>query len=182
MLANLSNALPIKIIKFTGDPKDYLRFVNRFQDQVLSQQMPESKKLTRLIQYLDGRANEAVKRYEGMGSGALTVALNVLKSRFGQSYMIVDAYINSVTWGPIIVNGDSKGLEKLADECKSLQRTLKVMYSDSEINTDHMRKNVSRLPYHNQAKWRDVASSIMKKRKSPPDFQDLTEFHQIFKI
>ncbi|CAB4002957.1 Hypothetical predicted protein [Paramuricea clavata] len=50
------------------------------------------------------------------------------------------------------------------------------MYSDSEINTDHMRRIVSRLPYHNQAKWRDVASFIMKKRKSPPNFQDLTEF------
>ena len=138
--------------------------------------MPESKKLTRLIQYLDGRAKEAVKRYEGMGSGALTEALNVLKSRFGQSYMIVDAYIDSIVRGPIIVNGDSKGLEKLADECESLKKTLKVMYSDSEINTDHMRRIISCLPYHNQAKWRDVASSIMKKRKSPPNFQDLTEF------
>ena len=151
-LANLSNAPPIEIVKFTGDPKDYLRFINRFQDQVLSQPMPESKTLTRLIQYLDGRAKEAVKRYEGMGSGALTEALNVLKYRFGQSYMIVDAYIDSIVRGPIIVNGDSKGLEKLADECESLKKTLKVMYSDSEINTDHMRRIVSRLPYHNQAK------------------------------
>jgi hypothetical protein len=58
---DLSNAPPIEIVKFTGDPKDYLRFVNRFQDQVLSQPMPESKKLTCLIQHLDGRAKEAVK-------------------------------------------------------------------------------------------------------------------------
>ncbi len=90
--------------------------------------------------------------------------------------MIVDAYIDSIVRGPIIVNGDSKGLEKLADECESLKKTLKVMYSDSEINTDHMQKIVLRLPYHNQAKWRDVTSSIMKKRKSLPNFQDLTEF------
>lgn len=29
-LANLSSAPPIEIVKFTSDPKDYLRFVNRF--------------------------------------------------------------------------------------------------------------------------------------------------------
>jgi hypothetical protein len=156
LLVNLSNAPPIEIIKFTGDPKDYLRCINRFQDQVLSQPMPESKKLTCLIQHLDGRAKEAVKIYEGMGSGALTEALNVLKSRFGQSYMIVDAYIDSIMQGPIIVNGDSKGLKKLADECESLKKTLKVMYSDSET------------------------SSIIKKRKSPPNFQDLTLLPNLF--
>ena len=51
--------------------------------------------LIRLMQYLDGKAKEAVKRFEGMGSGALAEALaealNVLKTRFGQYYMIVDA-------------------------------------------------------------------------------------------
>ena len=111
-----------------------------------------------------------------MGPGALTEALNIVKSRFGQSYMIVDAYIDSIVRGPVIVNSDSKGLEKLADECESLKKTLKAMRGDSEINTDHMRRIVSRLPYHNQAKWRDLASSITRKRKLPPNFQNLTEF------
>ena len=41
--ANLSNASPTEIVKFTGDPKDCGRFVNRFQDQVLSQPMSEKK-------------------------------------------------------------------------------------------------------------------------------------------
>ena len=41
--------------------------------------MSKSKKLTRLIQYRDGRAKEAVKRYEGMGPGALTEVLNILE-------------------------------------------------------------------------------------------------------
>jgi hypothetical protein len=64
--------------------------------------------------------------------------------------------IDSIMQGPIIVNGDSKGLKKLADECESLKKTLKVMYSDSET------------------------SSIIKKRKSPPNFQDLTLLPNLF--
>ena len=65
--------------------------------------------------------------------------------------MIVDAYIDSIIRGPVIVNSNSKGLEKLADECEMLKKTLSmlVMHSDSGINTDHMRRIVSRLPYHN---------------------------------
>ena len=114
-----------------------------------------------------------MKGYEGLGPGASTEAL---KPRFGQPYMIVEAYIDSILRGSVIANGDSKGLEKLADECESLKKTLKFMHSESEINTDHMRRIVSRLPYHNQAKGRDVACSITKKRKLPPNFQDLTEF------
>ena len=35
--------------------------------------------------------------------------------------MIVDAYIGSVVRDPVIVNSDSKGLGKLADECESLK-------------------------------------------------------------
>ena len=52
---------------------------------------------------------EAVKRYEGMGPGALAEALNVLKTRFGQPYMIVDAFIVSIVKGPSIANGDGDG-------------------------------------------------------------------------
>lgn len=76
-----------------------------------------------------------------MGPGALAEALNILKSRFGQSYMIVDAYLDSIVRGPIIFNSDTKGLEKLADECESLKKILKVMHSDSKINTDHMEES-----------------------------------------
>lgn len=65
-LANLANAPPIEVIKFTGDPKDYLRFVNRFEDQVLSQPMSESKK-THSFNSVSRRASqrscEKIRRY-----------------------------------------------------------------------------------------------------------------------
>jgi hypothetical protein len=169
-LANLSHTPPIEITEFTGDPKDYLRFVTQFRDQVLSQLIQESKKLSSLVQYLDGKVKEAVERYEGMGSGALLEALSVLKIRFGQPYMIVDSFIVSIVKGPSVMNGDGKSLEKLADKCQSVLKTLESMKSLNEINTDHMRKIVARLPYYNQSRWRDRASVILRERGSPPTF------------
>ena len=130
------------------------------------------------MQNLDGKAKEAVERYEGMGSGALLEALSVLKTRFGQPYMIVDAFIVSIVKGPSVMNGDGKSLQKLADKCQFVLKTLESMKSLNEINTDHMRKIVARLPYYNQSRWRDRASVILRERGLPPNFRDLTEFLQ----
>ena len=83
-IANLSHVPPVEVTKFTGDPKDYYRFITRSRDQVLSQPILESKKLSRVMQYLEGKAKNAVERYEGMGFGALAEALDVFQTRFGQ--------------------------------------------------------------------------------------------------
>ncbi|XP_028408803.1 uncharacterized protein LOC114531379 [Dendronephthya gigantea] len=168
----------MEVVKFAGDLKEYWRFATRFKDQVLSQPISESKKLSRLMQYLDGKAKEAVEDYEGMGDGALQEALKVIETHFGQPYMIVDASIGSLVKGPNINSGDGKGLQKLADKCQFVYKTLKAMKCLSEVNTDHMRRLVARLPYHYQAKWRDRASSILKSRSKLPSFFDLVEFLQ----
>ena len=174
--ATLSHTPPMEVTKFDGDPKEYLRFITRFNDQVLSQPINESKKLSRLMQYLDGRAKEAVENYEGMGDGALEEALSVIKTRFGQPYMIVEASIGSLVKGPSVVSGDGKGLQKLADKCQSVYKTLRSMKCLGEVNTDHLRRVVARLPYYYQAKWRDRASSILKSTSKLPSFHDLVEF------
>ena len=176
--ASLSHTPLMEVTKFAGDPKEYWRFATRFKDQVLSQPIGESKKLSRLMQYLDGKAKEAVEDYEGMGDGALQEALNVIETRFGQPYMIVEASFGSLVKGPSIYSGDGKGLQKLADKCQTVYQTLKAMKCLSEVNTDHMRRLVARLPYHLQAKWRDRASSILKSRSKLPSFYDLVEFLQ----
>ena len=134
--------------------------------------------LSCLMQYLDGKAKEAVERFEGMGSGALAEALNVLKTRFGRSYMIVDAYIGSIVKGPSIANGDGKALQKLADKCQSVSKILESMNSLNEISSDHLRKVVARLPFYNQSGWGDRASDLLRERGVPPNFHDLTEFLQ----
>ena len=130
------------------------------------------------MQYLDGKAKEAIERYEGMGPGALAEALNVLKTRFGQPYMIVDAFIVSIMKGPSIANGDGKALQKLADKCQSVLKILESMNSLNEINSDHLRKMVARLPFYNQSRWRDRASDLLRERGMPPNFRDLTDFLQ----
>ena len=48
----------------------------------------------------------------------------------------------------------------------------------NEINSDHLRKVVARLPFYNQSRWRDRASDLLRERGMPPHFRDLTELLQ----
>ena len=178
-IANTAHTPPIEVIKFSGDPKEYIRFVTRFTDQVLSQPIQESRKLSRLMQYVEGAAKEAIEDYEGMGEGALEDALVVLKLRFGQPYLIVNACIGEIVDGDSIAPGDAQGMQKLADKCQTVYKMLKTMKSLDEINTDHMRRLVARLPFHNQARWRDRVSQILKSKRQRPTFSDLVEFLQV---
>ncbi|CAB4013979.1 Hypothetical predicted protein [Paramuricea clavata] len=98
----------MEVTKFAGDLKEYWRFAIRFRDQVISQPIGKSKKLSCLMQYLDGKAKEAIEDYEGVGDGVLQEALNVIKTHFGQPYMIVDASIGSLVKGTSINSGDGK--------------------------------------------------------------------------
>lgn len=113
-----------------------------------------------MIQYVGGAAKQAIEDYEGMGEGALNDALNVLKLIFGQPYLI------------------AQGVQKLADKCQTVYNTLKTTRCLDEINTDHMRKLVAQLPSHNQARWRDRVSQILKSKGQRPTFRDLVEFLQ----
>ena len=177
-IANTAHTPSIEITKFSGDPKEYTRFITRFCDQVLSQPIHESRKLSRLIQYVEGAAKQAIEDYEGMGEGALDDALNVLKLRFGQPYLIVNACIGDIVDGDSIAPGDAQGVQKLADKCRTVYNTLKTMECLDEINTDHMRRLVARLPFHNPARWRDRVSQMLKSKGQRPTFRDLVEFLQ----
>jgi hypothetical protein len=177
-IANTTQIPPMSVTKFTGDPREYTRFVSRFTDQILSLPIHESRKLSCLMQYVDGDAKEAIEDFEGMGVGALKDALGVLKLRFGQPYMIVDACIGEIVDGRCLAAGDGRGIQKLADRCQMVYKTLNTMKCLHEINTDHMRKIVARLPFHNQARWRDRVSKILKSSNSRPTFGDLVEYLQ----
>ena len=106
-IANTEHTPPIEIVKFSGNPKEYTRFITRFSDQVLLQPIHESRKLSRLIQYVEGAAKQAIEDYEGMGEGALANTPNVLKLRFGRLYLIVNACIGEIVGRDSIVPSDA---------------------------------------------------------------------------
>ena len=61
--------------------------------------MTDSEKMNYLMTYTTGKAKEVIENYQELPNGC-RLALHVLKQRFGQNAMIVEALKSSVVGGP----------------------------------------------------------------------------------
>ena len=104
-----SNLPPLDVVKFSGNPCEYFRFRARFDEMVGTQNISETQKMSRLLQFLDGQARAAVAGFEGV-SGGLSWALKVLQQRFGQPHIVTKACVDALVDGPNISSNDGPGL------------------------------------------------------------------------
>ena len=70
------------------------------------------------MSYSTGSAKEAIENYQGLSNG-FRLALQVLKQRFGQNALIIEALKSSVVNGPRIRSGDSAALMALSDNLQN---------------------------------------------------------------
>ena len=92
---------------------------------VLSQNLTEAQKKSRLFQFLDGKARQAVSGFEGVPSG-LTKAMSILEEQFGQPHIVAKACVDVLIQGSNIGSNDRQGLREFADKARTLH--------DSSIN------------------------------------------------
>ena len=69
-----TNLPPLEVVKFTGDPCKYFQFKSRFYEMVLTQDLTEFQKMSRMLQFLDGKARIAVAGSEGIPGGLVNHA------------------------------------------------------------------------------------------------------------
>ena len=110
---------PPRPTPFDGDSSKYLQFRTNFRDQVENRSsLTDSEKMSYLLSYTTGRAKEVIESYQGLPN-ACQRSLQVLKQRFGQNSMIVQALKSSVVSGPKLRSGDSAGLLALSDKLEN---------------------------------------------------------------
>ena len=74
---------PLELFKFTGKPIDWLKFIERFCDQIHNKTtLTDSDRMAYLFQNLDGEAKKAVKSL-GVTGHSYAAALKTLKRQFG---------------------------------------------------------------------------------------------------
>ena len=101
---------------FDGDPAQYLQFRSNFGDQVETKvSLSDSEKMNYLLAYTTGRARRIIDNYQVLPNGC-QIALQVLKQRFGQNAITVEAFKASVVRGPKPRAGDSEALLTLSDK------------------------------------------------------------------
>ena len=157
---------PLEIIKFTGDPCEYFWFRARFNEMVETMWLSDQQKMSRLLQFLDGKARKAVAGLEGV-PGGFGQSLRILEGRYGQPHMVAKACVDTLQYGPNIANSDKQGLRDFADNVRTIFETLTSMNALSELNMTSLGKIAGRLPFLLQMKWRDHAQSIRESGRFP---------------
>jgi hypothetical protein len=165
-LANAMSQLALKaslpaldIPKYAGDPCDYQKFMGRFQEMVGSQNLSDTQKMTRLIQFVEGKAKQAISGFDGV-PGGYARALDILFRRFGRPHMVTEACVATLVKRPNISSNDTVALCEFADKCRYVLETLVSLNAANEMNTFHLSSLVKKLPIPLQYKWREKAQNL----------------------
>ena len=166
------------LMEFDGDPMQYHMFKNSFDAVIDSANISDSAKLNRLFELCKGTAREVILPCAlGDPSDGYAEARELLKERFGDSYVISEAFIDKLTSGGPIKQHEVSALRKFADEIRSCVRTLSAMDMLGEIDTRiRMVKLTERLPYAMQGRWRTKAIRTRREKGAYPDINEFLEF------
>ena len=177
-VVNDSLSLPKpELLQFDGDPKNYIRFMNNFQNNIANKLSDDGLKLNYLIQLCCGKAKDAVANYVVVSNSAqgYKEALLELSTRYGRPHIIARAYIKEIVEGPPLTN-DQSALSDLAHEMKKCSLTLNNLgYLADLNNSSNLLHIVRRLPNHIRNKWIERADVIIE-QGSEPTFDELTAF------
>ena len=104
-------------------------------------------------------------------------ARRFLKVRFGNDFVITEAWVSKVTEGPSIKPTDKERLQELADDLQNCTTTLRSMGHLGEVNSQKtLVKIVQRCPMYVYGRWQREAWKIRNVYERNPDIDDLTKF------
>ena len=157
-----------ELVKFSGDAKDYKRFIARFQSNVGCLDIPDNTKLNLLMHYCEGEARELIEDCVFLEDTGLDEALKLLQEEYDKPHKIARSYIDGLTKGPKIGNNDYQAIIDLAKEMSKCYTTLKQLDYMSDLNcTQTLCAITNRLPQHIKTKWMDKAVWYDKLNREP---------------
>ena len=176
-ILTLANLPKTSLMQFDGDPLQYNMFINAFDSLVDDKLVSDSTKLNLLIEHCSGKAARLIQCCTLMApSEGYAQARHLLAERFGDNYIISEAWIAKICEGPVLKNTGSD-MQEFADTVRCCMETLKAMNLlssiDSRVRMVHI---VNRLPYQVQVRWRKQAVSTKEKFGSYPSMDAFVGF------
>ena len=167
-----------ELFTYDGDPMKYWLFIRAFDNNVGCLSVDDSKKLTRLLYYCRGKALRVIQCCASMDPKVgYAKARKLLEERFGNKYVVTEAWVAKVTGGPVLDARDSDGLQEFADNLRCCKETLYAQGSIREIDSHGvMVKVVERLPVYLQTRWRKYVGDIRRSKDRMPEFGELVKF------
>ncbi|XP_050417786.2 uncharacterized protein LOC126831152, partial [Patella vulgata] len=153
---------------FDGNILEYQRFIRQFNSVIVTNCDTYDERLNFLDQFTSGEANKIVRSYSYLRADkAYDCALSQLQSRYGNSELIANAFIEKALHWPVIKSDNPKGLDDFAlflTEClhavKSIEAVNILEYSEN------IKRILQKLPYFIHDKWRNIVQSTRDKGHS----------------
>ena len=167
----------IEILKFSGDPTKYTRFIKTFEANVEIPVQDSNKRLLLLLQHCEGEARRLIEFCLLLSPDeGYQKAKDILKDHFGRKNLIARSYMNKLHSDVSIKADDGKELIYLAHDLEECEFTFRCLNLHSYVNNfDNIVKIVNRLPYSIRTRWVRAAAESGK-RGCEPSFNDLVEF------
>ncbi|CAB4042058.1 Hypothetical predicted protein, partial [Paramuricea clavata] len=169
----------IELMRFGGDPLEYVEFVTNFKDNIESQVSDDSQRFTRLLAQCVGKAKDAIRSCVNLDVGQrYKEAKSCLLENFGQPHIIVEAHMKKLRELQIRKT-DANALMEFVRHLEDSERALKSMgssYSNRLDNEDVIVMLMRKLPEDGlKRKWVDRAGDLIKS-KDYVQFDDFVNF------
>ena len=153
--------------KFGGDPLEYQKFMRQFNSRVVINCDDYNEKLNYLDQYTYEEANKIVSGFSYLDAEqGYRSALAELADRYGDSHVIVNAFVRKALNWPCVKPDNVKGLDEFSlflTECENaVQGTQAIRLLEYP---DNLRRIVAKLPAYLQHKWRSMVQDFKDEGK-----------------
>ena len=168
----------VELLHFDGDPLKYWLFSRQLDSNVDNNNVSECHKLLMLFQSCRGKARMAIECCAAMETAVgYSKARAILKERFGNNFVISEAWVAKVAGGPIIGGRDKEALQNMADDLRNCVENLDAMGLLCEVSTQSvLLKIVQRLPMFLRNRWVHEVMKIRKRNLTNPTIRQLMTF------
>ena len=176
--ACLSRLPPPEPSVFDGDPLKYPAWKSAFQILIEQKRIPSSEKIHYLRKYLSGSVKEVIENFFLLTSeDAYEEAKKLLEERYGDPFVIGNAFRNKLEKWPKIQSKDSVELRRFADFLKQCETAMGSVKGLSVLNDDREnRKMLLKIPEWLVNRWNRLVSQYKEKEKQFPPFKEFVSF------
>lgn len=174
----LSRLPPPEPNVFTGDPLEYPSWKSAFHTLIEQKGIPSSEKIHYLQKYLSSEVRAVVSNFFLLSSEkAYDEAKLLLDKRYGDKFVIANAFRDKLDRWPKIQSRDSYGLRKFADFLKQCLAAMETIGCLNVLDDEREnRKMLAKLPDWVMVRWNRIAVQSKEEKGLFPSFKDFMLF------
>ncbi|CAC5387607.1 unnamed protein product [Mytilus coruscus] len=163
---------------FYGDPFKYPGWKAAFQTLIEQRQIPPLEQIHYLRKYLGESVKEVVENYFLITSqDSYQEAKTLLDQRYGDPFVIANAFRDKLEKWPKIASRDGIGLQKFSDFLKQCLNAMQSIGSLNALNDDRQnRQLLTKLPDWIVNRWSRIVAQQKEDKKKFPSFKTFVEF------